>query len=55
MVDFAVVCITFISVVVSQSSSQPDLAQKFSILTVFRFVRIVRLVRLFTERKQVSI
>jgi hypothetical protein len=44
-VDFAVVCITFISVVVLVANSQSDVAQKFAILTIFRFVRIFRLIR----------
>ena len=53
VIDFAVVLITFVIVCVAASASG-EWAEKLAILTVLRFVRIARLVRLFTEKKQLE-
>ncbi len=52
VVDFAVVVSTFIIVCVAAGGS--DWAETLSIFTVLRFVRIFRLVRLYTEKKQIE-
>ena len=52
VVDFAVVLITFIIVCVSMTGSV--WAEKLTIITVLRFVRIFRLVRLYTEKQQIE-
>ncbi len=53
VVDFAVVLITFIIVCVAASATG-EWAEKLAILTVLRFVRVARLIRLFTEKKQLE-
>lgn len=53
-VDFAVVTITFVCVCVARAGSEDEWASKLTILTVLRFVRIARLIRLCTERKQLE-
>jgi PTEN phosphatase family protein len=53
VVDFAVVLITFIIVVVAATGSG-EWAEKLSIFTIFRFVRVARLIRLWTEKKQIE-
>ena len=42
VVDFAVVCITFI-IVITATTGAGQWAENFSILTVIRFVRLVRI------------
>jgi len=51
VVDFAVVCITFIIVITAIFSSW---AEGLSILSILRFVRLVRMCRMCTERKQLE-
>jgi len=53
VVDFAVVLITFI-IVISAASGSGEWAEKLSIFTIFRFVRLFRLIRICTERKQLE-
>ena len=53
MIDFAVVLITFI-IVLSAAFGSGEWAEKLSILTVLRFVRLVRFIRICTERKQLE-
>jgi len=53
VVDFAVVCITFI-IVITATTGAGQWAENFSILTVIRFVRLVRMFRMCTERKQLE-
>lgn len=53
VVDFAVVLITFIVVCTSISGSG-SWAGKLTVITVLRFVRIFRLVRLYTEKMQIE-
>ena len=51
-IDFAVVLITFVIVIVAASGNA--WAEKLSILTFLRFVRLFRLIRVCTERKQLE-
>lgn len=53
VVDFAVVIITFIISIVAATGSG-EWAEKLSVLTALRFVRIARLIRICTERKQLE-
>ena len=52
VVDFAVVFITFIVVCVATAGN--NWVEALSIFTVVRFVRVFRLVRLYTEKKQIE-
>ena len=52
MVDFAVVLITFIIVI--SAACGATWAEDLGILTAFRFVRLVRMLRMCTERKQLE-
>ena len=54
VVDFAIVCITFVIVIFASTGSSDSWIENLSILTVLRFVRVVRLIRLCTERKQIE-
>ncbi|XP_071746917.1 phosphatidylinositol 3,4,5-trisphosphate 3-phosphatase TPTE2 isoform X2 [Lepeophtheirus salmonis] len=52
VVDFAVVLITFIVVTVSITGQ--EWSRTLAIFVVFRFIRILRLIRLYTEKKQLE-
>ena len=53
VVDFAVVLITFIIVIVAAIPNN-GWAEKLTIFTALRFIRILRLLRLYTEKKQLE-
>jgi len=53
IIDFMVVLITFI-IAIAAATTDGEWAEKLAILTLFRFVRLVRLIRICTERKQLE-